>query len=349
MAKKTDIQEEVDLGVLFSQIGKLFSNFFAFIGDFFSHLLRYLILLLLFIKKHFFRLGGALVLGVVVGFFIQEIIPEKFHYDMIVAPNYDAAYQMNERVQYYNELVKNKDSIRLAKLFNIDYDDAKSLSKFEMRRQEEKRDIIEAYDEFVKSKDSLARKEISFQKFSEKKFSFFDSKYYVFRISLKKERLKRNIQPELLADLENNDYLQKERTSTLARLAIKKKNLLKTITDIDSLRQTYKQVSLLAAENGKNIGTAIDISDAKKNDKTDIDLFYIYKNAYRDLDTLLVEEQKLQDIYRIVTPLKPLGIVQSRVIEKKTVLVSLIFLGLMLLYIFLKDLNTYLDSYQKDS
>jgi hypothetical protein len=350
MAKKPEIsEEEIDLGTLFSQIGKLFSNFFSFLGSILKNLLDYSILLLLFLKKHLLELGLAAVIGAVVGFFINIIIPENYHYDMIVQPNYDAAYQMNERIQYYNDLIKNEDSVRLAKLFNIDFDDANSLTEFEMRRQEEKRDIIESYNEFIKDKDSLTKLEISFDDYLDEEFSFFDSEYYAFRMSLKKERLKRNIQQELIADLENNPHLQKERKLTLARLETKEKNLLKTIRDIDSLRATYKEVALLTAKNMSNTGTAIDIVDSKKTNDNDIRLFNVYKDAYKNLDTLLVEKQKKQDIFKIVTPFKPLGIAQTKVVEKKTVLVSLIFFGLMLLFILLKDLNSYLESYKKES
>ncbi len=350
MAKKHDIQEEeIDLGTLFSQIGALFSKFFNFLGQLFTTLFRGLILLLLFIKKHFVKLSITAVTGAVVGFFVNIFVPEKYHYDMIVSPNYDAAYQMNERVQYYNQLIKNEDSVRLSKLFQIDFEDANSLTEFEMRRQEEKRDIIEAYNTFLEDKDSLTKVEISFEDFADEDFSFFDSKYYAFRISLKKEQLKRNIQKDLLADLENNPHLQNERTLTLERLTEKEKNLRKTIYDIDSLRATYQKVALLAAQNTPNVGTAIDIVDSKKANDNDIRLFGVYKDAYRNLDTLLLKKQKLQDIYRVITPLKPLGIAKTRVVEKKTVLVSLIFIGLMLLYILLKELNNYLDSYTKES
>ena len=50
MATKPNIpEEEIDLGTLFNQIGKMFSSFFAFIGNIFKSIYHYLILLILFV------------------------------------------------------------------------------------------------------------------------------------------------------------------------------------------------------------------------------------------------------------------------------------------------------------
>jgi len=348
MAKKPEItQDEIDLGTLFSQIGKIFSSFFTFLSKLFKGFYHYFILLLLFLKKHILKLGIAAVLGAIIGFFVETISPRLYHYDMIVEPHYDAAYQINERIQYYNDLIFREDSVSLAKLFNIDFEDANSLSEFEMIRQEERRDILEAYNEFIKDKDSITVQKISFDDFSDKKFSRFDSKKYAFIISLKEERLKKNIQQELIDDLENNIHLKKDRKLTLSRLDIKEKNLLKTMNDVDSLRSTYKKVALLIARNKQNAGTAINISDSKDINDNDLRLFGIYKDAYRNLDTLLIEKQMLKDLISIITPLKPKGESELLVVERKTIQGSLIFLGIMLLYILIKELNQFLETYKK--
>ncbi len=348
MAKNPEIpQDEIDLGTLFSQIGKMFTSFFNFTGKLLKELFHYFILLLIFLKKHSIKLGIAAILGAVIGYFIETQSPEIYRYDMIVEPHYDAAYQMNERIQYYNELISNKDSLRLSKLFNIDFEDANSLLEFEMRRQENQRDVIEAYNAFLKDKDSLTIKRINYDEFKGETFSSFDAKKFAFRMSLSKDRLKRNIQEELIADLENNQHLQAQRNRTLSRLKIKENNLLKTLRDVDSIRKTYKEVSLLMAKNNTNSVATIDIVDAKRRNDNDIRLFGEYKNAFRHLDTLLVDKQKMSDIYKIITPFKPLGKVDSRVIENKSVIISLLSIGLILFIILLIDLNKYLKNYNK--
>jgi hypothetical protein len=338
-------QEEIDLGTLFSQIGKVFSNLFDFLGGLLKELFHYFIHLLLFFRKHALKLGIAAILGAVIGYFVENQTTGTYRYDMIIEPHYDAAYQMSERIQYYNELIFSEDSLRLSKLFNIDYEDANSLIEFEMIRQEDQRDLIEDYDEFIKGKDSLTLKRINFDDFKGETFSSLDAKKFAFRMSLSQERLKRNIQKELIADLENNPHLQAERKATLNRLEIKENNLLKTLRDVDSIRKTYKEVSLLIAKNKTSSVATIDVVDSKRKNDNDIRLFGEYKNAYRHLDTLLVERQTMTDIYKIITPLKPLGKVQSRVIERKTVIFSLLFIGLMLLIILLAELNKYLKNY----
>ncbi len=340
--------EEIDLGALLKQMVLLFTGFFAFIGNIFKSVFKILIGLLLFLRKHIIKLGIAIVLGASVGVLFETISPEIYHYDMIVEPNYKAVYQLSERIQYYNSLIESEDSLALAKLFNINFDDANSLLEFEIIRQEEYRDIIEAYDEFIKDKDSLSITKIAFYEFVDDGFSFFDAKQYVVRMLSLKNKLSHNIQPELIEDLENNQSLIDERNNNIKRLELKEERILQSIKDIDSLRETYKKIGLLLAENSHVSGTAIEIFDSKKADENEIKLFYIYQDAYKNLDTLLVEKEKMKDVFKIVTPFKPLGISKVRIIENKVFKYTMIFLFLTIFFILIKDLDTYLKTYKSD-
>jgi hypothetical protein len=46
-------------------------------------------------------------------------VPDKYSYDMIIEPNYGSIDQVFEKMEYYNVLIEEKDSIRLHKEFNI--------------------------------------------------------------------------------------------------------------------------------------------------------------------------------------------------------------------------------------
>ena len=69
-------QEEVDLGSLFAIIGKGFSNFFTFIATIFKELFHLIISVFLFLKENSVKIGIALIIGLVVGLFL-EIKKEK--------------------------------------------------------------------------------------------------------------------------------------------------------------------------------------------------------------------------------------------------------------------------------
>ena len=73
---KNNNEEEVDLGSLFVIIGKGFKNFFNFIGSIFKGAFHFLISILLFFKKHFIKLAIAILMGGIVGLYL-EISKEK--------------------------------------------------------------------------------------------------------------------------------------------------------------------------------------------------------------------------------------------------------------------------------
>ena len=70
--KKQNNDEEVDLGSLFTVIGKGFKNFFNFIGNIFKGIFHRLILILLFLNVHILKFSVAVLIGGIVGFFLES-------------------------------------------------------------------------------------------------------------------------------------------------------------------------------------------------------------------------------------------------------------------------------------
>jgi len=64
MSKQIQSQEEeIDLGGFFNQIGKLFSKLFGLIGFILKSIYHFVIITLIFAKKHYWKLGIALLAG----------------------------------------------------------------------------------------------------------------------------------------------------------------------------------------------------------------------------------------------------------------------------------------------
>lgn len=341
-------EEEIDLGGFFNQIGKLFSKLFTIIGSLFKGLYHFLILSLIFIKKHYVKLGIAVVLGIILGSIYKKFTPQIYKYEMILSPNYDGAYQLDERVSYYNQLISNKNYSTISELFGIDAEDAKSVVKFEIKRLEDLQDLYEGYDKFIQGKDSITISKIPFDVFSKSGFSYYNSKKYILQMNLTKNTLKKNIQDKIMADLENNKHLQEQRSEMLKRLDEKEKNIRKLISDIDTIRANDKEIALTAAKNGDLKSSNIEINKESKTENKDISLFWTYKTAYEDLNFVLVEKEKSKSIFRIVTPFEPLGKLETSLFLNKIVLFSLISLILTSLLILNKKLLSYLDNYKKN-
>jgi hypothetical protein len=346
MSTKKPIQEEeIDLGNFFQQIGNLFERLFKFLGKVLREAYHYFILSLIFLKKHYIVLGSALIVGLILGFVLEKTTPGVYRYDMIVEPHYSGAYQMSERIQYYNNLIKEGDSVSLSKLFDIDYEDANSLIGFEMRRLEDAKDVFDRYDEYVKGKDSLTLSHLNFIRFSDPQFSDFDSKYYAFRMELSKVALKKNIQHNLVADLSNNKTLEKEKERNLNRLQNKFDGFKKILRDVDSLRKSNREIALLKAKN-QNQNNSMEFIEKVDRNRSEIELFEIQEGAIKSIDSIKIELNKGRDIYKIVTPFKPLGKAEINLFNYNLVKFPLIAFSLVLFFLIFRQFLSYLDRYK---
>ena len=142
-------EEEVDLGSLFVIIGKGFSNLFNFIGNIFKGLFHLIICILIFFKTNIVKIGVASLLGFLLGVFLEVIKADSYEAELLLEPNFKSTRQLYNNVNYYNDLVKQKDTASLQKIFNLDKNIAASLKEFEIEPLKIDRDIINAYDDLI--------------------------------------------------------------------------------------------------------------------------------------------------------------------------------------------------------
>ena len=165
MAKESQPKEEIELGSLFIIIGKGFSNLFNFIASLFKGLYHLFILFLLFIKANIIKLSLAALIGGAIGTFFELNKTQTFGADMQVQPNFKSSRQLYNNVNYYNDLVKQKDTVTLAETFNLSTENAASLKKFEIFPIKNGNDLLTSYDDLILSVDTLTAKSYSFETF----------------------------------------------------------------------------------------------------------------------------------------------------------------------------------------
>ena len=186
MANNPQNNEEVDLGSLFVIIGKGFSNFFNFIGNFFKDVFHLLIIFLLFLKEHLVKIAIASVFGFIVGFIIEIVTPKRYTSDLLLHPNYKSARQLYNNINFYNDLVKQKDTLRIQKTFGLDKEDAASLKEFIIYPIRNQSDIISRYYDLTLELDTLTLRSYNFEEFKNSFTDFtvslgdYSSKYNVF-------------------------------------------------------------------------------------------------------------------------------------------------------------------------
>lgn len=341
-------EEEIDLGKLFSMIGNMLTNLFRFIGKMLKGFFHYFILLLIFIKEHIVRIGIALLLGVIIGTILDMTSPNKYSYDMIIEPNYGSIDQVFEKMEYYNVLIQEGDSVRLNKEFDISYKEANSLVGFSLRPYETKKDQILAYDHFIKNTDTLTQKYFTFTDFVGEGTSQFDSKRYVYRINSKINNLT-IFGDKILADIETNPTIQKKKRIQLYTLKLDSIAARVALREIDTLRSTYKKVTL--SELGKEItpnsnSTYLDFSKESESNNNDLALF----NISKDLNNKLIEIEKAKetslDVVNVITTFNSVGANRGKLSDSYKFILGYLFGGGILALLLLKRLNNYLIQYK---
>jgi hypothetical protein len=172
--KNQNNEEEVDLGSLFVIIGKGFKNFFNFIGSIFKGIFHFLISILLFFKQHFKKFVIAALLGGIVGAYLESDSEDRYGSNLLVQPNFKSTLQLYKNISYYNELVKQEKVLLLASIFNIDTLKASGLTKFEITPVVNDNDIINAYDQFILTVDTLTVSSYNFDQFKNHILTFLN-------------------------------------------------------------------------------------------------------------------------------------------------------------------------------
>ena len=182
---KSNNEEEVDLGSLFVIIGKGFSKFFNFIGDIFKGIFHFLIVILIFLKENSLKIGIAAIIGFAVGFFLELKSSDTYSSVMLVQPNFKSVSQLYNNINYYNDLVKQKDTVGIQNTFNLDKETAASLKEFSIEPIANENDIINAYNDFVLEVDTATVSSYTFEYF---KASFKDLDYKTHEINVIAEK-----------------------------------------------------------------------------------------------------------------------------------------------------------------
>lgn len=337
-------EEEINLGSFFNQIVNLFKQLIAFIVSIFRGIYSLFIEILIFFRKHLIPLAIALIAGLVVGILINNYNPKVYQYRTILEPNYEAAYHVSSRVDYYNQLIKNKDFETLNKLFNITEEDSENFINFELESQEDTKTLLEKYDEYINKKDTLTRSQIDFEDYAESDFSAFDAKYYNLFLYVKNSQLTKIFNDELIKDLENNPNLKEQQQLTSDRINLKEEHLKKLLKDIDSVRIKNKEIALVAAQNGKD-KTTFDFNKSVDNVDSDVSLFEFYKNTTYSLDDVLKEKEKMRHIYNVITPFEAMGLEKKPFYRNPLIIFPLLFLIITSMFLLRRPFLNYLDQF----
>ncbi|MAD97797.1 MAG: hypothetical protein CMB99_10770 [Flavobacteriaceae bacterium] len=342
--QKKNNEEEVDLGAVFIIIGKGFANLFNFIGNVFKGLFHFLIQILLFLKTNAVKLVVATIIGGVVGGIIQYYSPKKYTSQMLIEPNFKSTRQLYTNIQFYDDLVKQKDTVGLQKVFNLSKEEAASLKTFEIEPIRLENDIIAAFDELILSVDTLTIRSYSFEEFK-KSFTDYDYKVHKINVVAEKNDVFQKLDEVIIGSIIDNKYFNRFKKITNDNLNRTDSIFKANLSQLDSLRLVYMKVMVEEAKK-QNSGTSIDMGG--ENTKTkELELFQTNRQINGELRLLAIEKAKKYEIVNVISNFQPIGNEIKEISKNLTFQLAVLAFAGMALLLLLGKLNNFLNNYSK--
>ena len=341
---KSNNEEEVDLGSLFVIIGKGFSKFFNFIGGIFKGFFHSIILVLIFFRKNAIKVGISIIIGALIGAFFEFKKQESYGSDLIVQPNFKSVSQLYNNINFYNDLVEQRDTLGIQNTFNLDKETAASLKEFSIEPIANENDIINAYNDFVLEVDTATVSSYTFEDF---KASFKDLDYKTHEINViaEKNDVFNKLDEIIISSVVKNKYFSRVKELTNENLNRTDSLLRQNLGQVDSLRKVYMQVMIEEAKKQSN-GTSIDLGGEKRSTK-ELELFATKQNLNSELTDIVIDKSEKYEVVNVISNFQPVGYKIDGVSENKAVQFSILGILLMVLILLFTKINTYLGNYKK--
>ena len=340
-------EDEIDVNQLFALIGKGFSNIFNFIGYVFKTLFVWILFQILFIRNNLKKLMLAAIIGGLLGGIYQYGFKEiKYESSMTVEPNFGSAFQLYKNINYYLSLIEQKDHERLAESLNISVDQAKSISWIEIEPYSNDNQSLMSFKDFMEGLDSLTNNLIDYKTYA-KKQPVESYKYHLIKVVSKDKYIFEKLEEPIINSITENDYYDKVKSTSYANLMSRKKALLISMSELDSLRLLYKKV-LLAESIKESSGTNIFLSSVENDDKQlfVFDKYMLMNQQLIDVNKNLMEEGK---IINVVSSFNSIGMKINDWYRNFAVIGFIAGFLMLYIYLILKVLDQYLVTYEKSS
>jgi len=316
--------DEIDLGKLFKLMRKGFDRFFrAFLRTF------------LYLKRNAFLLIGLILIGLVIGFFLNISVDKKLKTEVIVKPNFESKDYLYDVIGEVQANIVAKDTQILNKI-GIDIDD---LRGFEVSIEP----IEKADKDQKQTEDDNTYLEI-LQNFKDQEFvsevirsEILDKTVLTHRITFlhKNPFNGQQVVGKILDYINANPYFVEMRTvyeNNAGDRIAKNKEL---IEQIDNLIENYTQ-QLMKSDAGARQESTIVFDTEKGLDVTS--LLSLKNGLIKQIGDKQIELVQQKDAVNIINFGKTQE-VKNQFLNKSLFLLPLLFLGLFFLWALLKYLN----------
>lgn len=335
--------EDLDLGQLFNQLEKIFSNiaqFFSKILFFILLVLKKLAIFLLFciniIRKYFVKIVGITVLVFVGLTLLSKTIPTMYQSNIIISQNFDTGELIYNNISRLNSIAKSQDSVALGKRLSLASTEAVNIVGFEINDNSNENIILEKYFEYVQIVDSTLH--IPFADFKEN----YDLENYkiqtisVFSIS---PDIYNGLSDKLLTAFEKNDYFVQLRNQHISLIEDNIAAYEKMLEESDELQENYidilrKYYGQSGAPSSENSTLNLNLSNSKDKVNTkEFEIFMEQKEIRLIIADLNNELKDKKEILNLLSDFSPAVEVENDITINKKLYTIIVFVAMLFLFI----------------
>jgi hypothetical protein len=200
--------------------------------------------LLIHIYKRILWYGGAVILGVIIGFIIDSNTDKLYGANMYIETNFKSVRQVYENIKQLHQLSnKDKDSLRLAQDLGLTASEASKLKGFYIEPDIDENYVLELYSEYYGGLDSLSRTTINYNDYKES-LNAYNFKIHKIGIASTDKAIYKKFESPFVEQISNNPYLGKLLEVNKFNLQQKDEALAKQIEKTDSLVQEYLKIRI---------------------------------------------------------------------------------------------------------
>ena len=345
MSEKTSpSEEEIDLGQLFTLIGRGFSKIGNAVTGLFNMLLQGFIAIILFFKQHFLKFVIAGAVGLIVGLVVDIAKDPVYSATMEVRPNMQSGRSLYKNIAYYNELADQNDSVMLAEIFKITLSQAVTLKSFDITPIVNENQILSRYDEFLSSIDSVTAANMNFEEYKNN-FFFYDYKRHIITVESSINNVFSLLGDPLIHEISNNEFYKIQQDAEFAILAQDSLFLSKSLKKVDTLRKVYMEVMTLEARKESSQGTNINMAGAQETSK-EVDLFAKEDAINKGFSQIKRERVRNKEIVSVISKFEKIGAEKITVAKRNSVRFAAVGILLMFLFLVGRKLDTYLTRFK---
>lgn len=336
--------EEVDISQIFTLIGNAFKALFDFIISIFAFILKAFLLLALFIRNNIKKLVLAIVVGFVIGYVLDYFEKDYYTSTMIVEPNFQTNNQLIETIQLYEQLVKSKDSINLAKMLDISESDAGKITSVSIEARSNENTKIKSYNEFVKETDTIVLKDVSFEAYKQS-LEESDYRQYYITVNSTAYDIYGKIKDKI-TKIPTTAYVEGLKRAELENLNIMEREIKNSLSAIDSLRAAYKTAMLNNSKNNNEAGSSNNfyLSPDGQQKSTELELFEVEIKYQNRLRAVYESKAKKENTINVISGFNSIG---TKTKDKNLKWWIILSLGVTLLFILVRNFNTYLSDFDR--